>query len=105
MAGEGFEALANISTTISSGEDAFPSNVQFKLGPPSSATFVREIQIQIYAATSSILSVRRNGTDYPINNNVAVVGSITFTILVFDTDTLNIRTDGTSIALNIIVGG
>ncbi len=102
MAVEGFTILDSVSDTISSGADAFPSDITFTDTPTG---FTREIQIQIYAGASSILFVRRNGTNYPINNNVAVFGSITFTILVLSTDALNIRTAGASIPLDIFVVG
>ena len=102
MAVEGFQILGNVSTTISAAQNAFSSDITFTDGPTG---FTREIQIQIYSGLSAILSVRRNSVDYPINNGVAVVGSITFTILVLSTDTLNIRTDTASTPLDIIVAG
>ncbi len=103
MAIEGFEILGSVSTTISSGTDAFPSDITFSGNTP--AGFAREIQIQIYAGSSSIISIRRNGTNYPVNNNVAITGSITFTIIVLSTDTLNFRTAGASIPLDIFLVG
>lgn len=102
MAIEGFDIIDSVSTTISSAQDAFPSDVTFTDVP---AGVTREIQVQIYAGISSILSMRRNGTDYPINNGIAVVGTVTFTLLVLSTDTLNVRTDTASVPLDIIIGG
>ena len=103
MVVEGFPILGSVSTTISAGADAFVTAITFATDTPS--TVAREIQIQIYSGLSAILSVRRNGTDYPINNGVAVVGSITFTILVLSTDSINFRTDTASTPLDIIVAG
>jgi len=103
VAVEGFTILGSVSTTISSGENAFASDITFTEKTP--VGFAKEIQVQIYAAASSVLSVRRNGTDYPINNNVAVIGAVTFTILVLSTDALNIRTTGTTIPLDVIIAG
>jgi len=103
VAVEGFELLGSVSVTLSSGANAFGTDITFGTETPTTVT--REIQIQIYAGLSSILFIRRNGTDFAINNNVAVVGAVTFTILVLAGDTLNFRTDGTNIPLNIIVGG
>lgn len=103
MAVEGFAILGSVSTTISSGANAFPADITFATDTPS--TVAREIQIQIYAGSSSIIFVRRNGVNFPINNSVAIDGSVTFTLLVLSTDTLNIRTGGASIDLDIIVAG
>ena len=102
MAVEGFQILGSVSTTINAGVDAFPSNITFTDTP---STVAREIQIQIYSGLSAVLSVRRNGVDRPINNGIAVVGTIAFTILVLAADTLNFRTDTASTPLDIIVGG
>ena len=102
MAVEGFRIIDSDSKTINAAEDFFDNDITFTDGP---ATVAREIQIQIYAGASSVLSVRRNGTDYPINNGDAVEGTVNFTILVLSTDTLNIRTGGASIPLDVIVAG
>ena len=99
---EGFEILGSVSTTISAGQDAFPSDITFTDVP---AGLTREIQVQIYAGISSILSMRRNGTNYFINNGVSVIGTITFTLLVLATDTLNVRTDTASVPLDVIIAG
>lgn len=102
MAVEGFTILGSVSTVISSGADAFPSDITFT-EVPSGVTL--EIQVQIYAGISSIISMRRNNVDFPINNGEAVVGTVTFTLLVLSTDTLNVRTDTASVPLDIIIGG
>lgn len=99
---EGFEILGQVQTTLSSGANAFPSNITFTEIPTDA---VRTVQVQIYAEQSSTLIVRLNDTDFPVNNNVALIGAITFTIVVRSTDTLNFRTDGTNIDLDIIVSG
>ena len=103
MAVEGFTRLGRVAVTLSSGANAFGSDITFSDDTPANTT--REIQVQIYAASSSNLFVRLNDTDYPINNGTAVTGAIVFTILVDATDTLNFRTDGTNIPLVIIVAG
>ena len=102
MAVEGFAIIDQTSTTISSGQDAFASDITFSDTPENIG---RELQIQIYAQLSSTLSLVYNGTNYPINNGVAIIGSVVFTILVTGADTLNITTDGTNIPLEIIVTG
>ena len=102
MAVEGFTRLGRVAVTFSTGENAFENDITFTDTP---ANLSREIQVQIYAASSSVLSIRLNGTDYPINNGTAVTGAVVFTILVDSTDTLNFRTDGTNIPLVIIVAG
>ena len=102
MAVEGFQIIGSVSTTINAGVDAFGSDLTFADGP---AGLAREIQIQIYSGLSAILSIRKNGTDYPVNNNIAIIGSITFTVLVLSTDTINFRTDTASTPLDIIVCG
>ncbi len=102
MAVEGFTILDSVSTTINAGQDAFPSDITFTDVPIG---VTREIQVQIYAGISSILSMRRNGVDYSINNGIAVVGTVTFTLLVLSTDTLNVRTNTASVPLDIIIGG
>ncbi len=102
MAVEGFQILDSVSTTINAGQDAFPSDLTFA-DTPTGVT--REIQVQIYSALSAVLSMRRNGVDYAINNGIAVVGTVTFTLLVLAADTLNVRTDTASTPLDIIIGG
>ncbi len=102
MAVEGFEIIDSVSTTINAGQDAFPSDLTFTDTP---AGLTREIQVQIYSGLSAVLSMRRNGVDYPINNGIAVVGTVTFTLLVLAADTLNVRTDTASTPLDIIIGG
>ena len=99
---EGFPRIDRVAVTLSSGNDAFSSDITFADTP---ADLSREIQVQIYAASSSVLSIRLNDTDYPINNGTAVTGAAVFTILVDSTDSLNFRTDGTDIPLVIIVAG
>lgn len=102
MVVEGFPIIGSVSTTINAGVNAFGSDLTFADGPTGVA---REIQIQIYSGLSAILSIRRNGIDYPINNNIAIIGSITLTVLVLSTDTINFRTDTVSTPLDIIVSG
>lgn len=102
MAIEGFQLLDSVSTTISSGADAFHFDITFTDVPTGTT---REIQVQIYAGISSVLSIRRNGVNYSINNGIAVVGTVTFTLLVLSTDTLNVRTNTASVPLDIIIGG
>ena len=102
MAIEGFALIDQTSTTISSGQNAFGTDIAFSDTPENVG---REIQVQIYAELSSILSLVYNGTDYSINNGVAVVGSLTFTIIVTGADTLNFTTNGTNIPLEILVAG
>ena len=99
---EGFTILGQNSTTIGIGEDGLATNITFTNVPP---VLTREIQIQLYVGIAAIISVRRNGVDYPINNNIAIQGAATFTILVLSTDTLNFRTDTAATPIDIIVAG
>lgn len=99
---EGFTILTHSNVTVGPATDVLPLDLTFTDVPP---VLTREIQIQMYVGIAAIISVRRNGVDYPINNNIAIQGAATFTILVLSTDTLNFRTDTAATPIDVIVAG
>ena len=99
---EGFPIIATQSDTITTPANLFPSNITFTDTPDG---FAREIQVSIWAGASSVLSVVLNGVSYVINNGTAVQGAVVFTLLVQDTDTFNLTTNGSDIPLVVTVAG
>lgn len=99
---EGYPIIAEQTGTITSPSNLFPTNITFSDVP---ANFVQEIQVSLWLGASSVISIVFNGTNYAINNGVAVQGAVVFTVLVGTGDTFNITTNGASIPIVATVAG
>lgn len=99
----GFEIRAENAGSFNIDQEFFPSDVTFEDTPED---VTRAVQVQIQTGSASILEVTLNGTDFvPINNEIALSGLGTFTMLVSKDSLLNFRnTDVAGLVVAIVVG-
>jgi hypothetical protein len=102
MTVEGFILFGSATKSISSGESVFTTDV---IIPDTPLDVAREIQVQLYIDTSSIISIEINSVPYVINNGVAVIGAVSFSLIVLTSDTVNITTAGTDVQVTAIISG
>ncbi len=99
----GFEIRAEASGSFNVDEEFFASDILFADTP---AGVTRAIQVQILTASAAQLEVTLDGTNFvPINNQVALSGLGTFTMLVDKDTLLNFRNaDVPGLVVSIVVG-
>lgn len=102
-ASSGFVERAKNSGSFNIDEEFFPSDITFEDTPEDVA---RAVQVQIQTASAAIIEVTLDGTNFvPINNEVALSGLGTFTMLVEKDSLLNFRNaDVAGLVIAIVVG-
>ncbi len=102
-ASSGFLKRAENSGSFNINDEFFPTDVTFEDTPDG---VTRAVQVQIQTGSAATLEVTLDGTNFvPINNEVALSGLGTFTMLVSKDTLLNFRNiDVAGLVVAIVVG-